>query len=454
MKKYIIPNQSVVAKADPRLNHAMAKKLWKSFTFLGSELEMEEGLPLTFIVGECPLPALDADSEYALSITESGAAVIGTDYGGLMRGFLVLLMKIEFDGETCALVPISEQSHYLLRNRMLHICVFPDNTFYEIKKIIRLAGLCQYTHIVIEFWGTLQYDCLKELAWPGHSFTKAQAKELIQEARDLGMEPIPMFNQLGHASASRLCHGKHVVLEQNPRLQHLFTPDGWAWNIHSPKVHELMHQIRCELYELFGEGQYMHVGCDEAYYYSHCDEERANLPDFLKKLTGDVVSEGRRPMIWMDMLLERNKYPNCIATCAPEEVELLQGSLHPDTVMVDWQYQVKEAPVPTLLSLKDNGYDAMGAPWFEIDNFSAYVDTIADNNMFGIMMTTWHTLKEKMYSILGCAKKCGVTTFPWSPTTGKHHEETATMLRRISFEGNDYESSGLTPLDFVDNFIK
>ena len=30
------------------------------------------------------------------------------------------------------------------------------------------------------------------------------------------MEVIPMINHLGHASASRACYGRHVVLDQNP----------------------------------------------------------------------------------------------------------------------------------------------------------------------------------------------------------------------------------------------
>jgi len=104
------------------------------------------------------------------------------------------------------------------------------------------------------------------------------------------------------------------------------------------------------------------------------------------------------------------------------------------------------------VNLKDNCRDAMGAPWFDPGNNVAYVDTIVDNDMFGIMMTTWHTLKEKMESILGCAKKCGTITFPWS--NGRNREETATILRRLSFESNDYESSGWTRKDIVDRFLK
>jgi len=57
------------------------------------------------------------------------------------------------------------------------------------------------------------------------------------------------------------------------------------------------------------------------------------------------------------------------------------------------------------------------------------------------MMTTWQALKEQMACILTCAKECGASTFPWSSFSGPR-EETATILRKISFEGNSYEECG------------
>ena len=210
--------------------------------------------------------------------------------------------------------------------------------------------------------------------------------------------------------------------------------------------------MRTELYDLFGEGEFMHIGCDEAYYYSHCDEERRRLPEFLRRLTDEVAAEGRRPMLWMDMLLERGKYPNSTATCAPEEVEVLQKSLNPASVMVDWQYGTTQAPVPTLLSLKDSGHDVIGAPWYRHENYRACADTIADYGLYGIMMTTWHALRDQMPCILGCAKVCGAITFPWSRFSPEH-TETAAMLRKVSFEGNDYTSSGWAKIDMINTPI-
>lgn len=436
---------NISAKADAAIDNPTFKKLWKGFCFGCSEIDFQKGEDNTFVLGDVLVPDLPEDKEYALSVTESGAAVRGKDYNSLLKGIISLLMKIDYlslekGKESFKIDAFQKTSNYSLKNRMIHICIFPETDIYFIKKLIRLSAVCQYTHIVLEFWGMLKYDCLKELAWEC-AFTKEQVIELVAEAKELGIEPIPMFNQLGHATASRLSFGKHVVLDQNPALQDLFTPDGWAWNIESPKVWVLLANVRKELYELFPHSEYIHLGLDEAFYYTKDDNLRAKMPDYLKRLTDAVVSEGRRPMVWMDMLLEKGKYKDCCSACRADEVELMQKSLNPKTVMVDWQYDVKEAPVESLLSLKDSGYDVMGAPWLSPKNTEAHINTIKDNNMYGIMVTTWHTVRGEMYGVTEAAKKFGAEFFDWADNSGLL-ELPATIFRKISFEGNNYEQSG------------
>lgn len=445
----MIIERKMNATGDPRLQEPLLTALWERFCFGKSTLTVQNGAENTFVLGEEPLPVLRAGKEYAFSVSENGAAVVGADYNGLVRGYFALLMQISPREEVLFAAPVAAESNYRIKNRMLHLCIFPETDYYFAKKLVRLAGLCQYTHLVIEFWGTLQYDCLKELSWP-QAWSKEQAASLIHEVRVMGMEPIPMFNQLGHATACRLINGKHVVLDQNPALQELFTPDGWAWDIHSPKVRALLKAVRKELYELFGEGEYMHIGCDEAYYYTRCDEERKKLPDYLRQLTAEVVEEGRRPMVWMDMFLERDKYNHtykAYATCAPDEVEQMQAALHPETVPVDWQYRMEDAPLETMMSLKPRFKDVVGAPWYNPKNYTAIANTVAEEGFFGIMMTTWHTLNPELPSVLGCAKECGAAGFPWSPFSGLR-EETATLLRRVSIEGNAYQDCGWSPKQF------
>ncbi|MBE6952687.1 MAG: hypothetical protein E7452_03930 [Ruminococcaceae bacterium] len=440
MNNYLFLNNKTVAVADERMQNETVRKLWNSFTLTAGEIEFEPGEDATFRVGSTQLPALPDGKEYALTVDECGIAIVGKDYRGLMHGFLSLLMKIEPDETALKIRYVTEESNYRLANRMIHICIFPENDLYYIKKLTRLAALCQYTHIVFEFWGMLQYDCLQELAWP-HAFPKEAAKELAKECRELGLEAIPMFNQLGHASASRVCYGKHVVLDQNPRLGHLFTPDGWAWNISSERVFSLLKQVRAELYEVFPDSEFIHIGCDEADYISRNPALRQELPGYLARLTHEVETEGRRPMLWMDMLLEKGIFKDCYSSGEKDEVEALRNATAKSSVFVDWQYDCCDVPVPSLLSLKDCGRDVIGAPWYDGDNYCAHIQTVEQNAMFGVMLTTWHTLKEHISSVLGCAQAFGAVTFPWSKFSGSR-TETATMLRRVSFEGNTYADCG------------
>ncbi len=444
MEFYVFGSR-MTAAADVRCDTSMMQMLWKQFCFGCGSLEVTDGSPLTIVIGEEAVPVLPDGKEFAVSVGENGAAVIGADAGGLLRGYFSLLMRISYtsltEGEERFTLPQGTwTSEYTIGRRMIHFCIFPENDLYFVKKCIRLAGLCQFTHVALEFWGTLQFDCMKELAWE-NAFTQDEARELVAEIRALGMEPIPMFNQLGHASGARECYGKHVVLDQNPRLQEYFTPDGWAWDIRQEKVRTLLREVRAELYAIFGACEYMLIGCDEAYYIFKSPELRALMPAFLHDLTYEVAAEGRRPMIWRDVFVERGKYTDCYGSGRPEEMEQIFRTIHPSSVIIDWQYHVKEGQVASSLDLNKTGFDIIGAPWLTPANIAAHIETVREGNLFGLMLTTWHTLQSQMSGILFCAHKYGASTFPWTANSSERME-TAALMRRVSFEGNSYADSG------------
>ena len=441
---YFLPT-GVAAKADPCMQNDTVLRLFEGFTFHRASLTLTEGQPHRLVIGEPVLPQLSAQAEYVVAADPNGLAVIGRDAASLMHGYLALLMRIEYTTDGRLFVaPTLQEGLFRTPNRMIHFCVFPETSLLFLKKCIRLAGALQFTHVVIEFCGMLKYDCYPSLSFPD-AFDKAQIRKVLREVRELGMEPIPMFNHLGHASGCRLLSGKHVVLDQDPSLYALFTPDGWSWNIDNPDALALLRQVRAELYELFGEGSYFHAGLDESYMYANDPALYAKLPKFLGELTREIAAEGRRPMIWMDMFLPPEAYGDqtrhACAKKTPEEcLAVLQG-LAPETVLIDWQYNMTEAPIPTTLYLKDRGFDIMGAPWLGNANCKAHADTVAENGLFGIMDTTWHTLNREMYGILRLARYLGAAKAPWSDRSGPR-EETATLLRKLTFEPYGYEESG------------
>lgn len=438
----------VIASADPKMNHQTVRNLWHGFTLTHSSISIEDGQPNTFILGNCTAPHLPEGKEYALTVSKDGIAITGKDYGGLMRGYISLLMDVGYahptETEQLSIPAHYEESDYKLKNRMVHLCVFPETDLLFLTRAIRLCAVTQYTHVVIEFWGALQYDAMKELSWP-QTFSKQKIRTLIQEIRELGMEPIPMVNQVGHASMCRLISGKHTVLDQNPKLQYLFTPDGWAWNIYSPQAKALLKKMREELYDLFGPGEYIHIGGDEADYYAVNDEYKHDFAAYLGYLTNEVVSEGRKPMVWMDMMVEANQYKDCYGSATAEEAQERRSKLAKESVLIDWQYDATEAPIESLQAMSEYSQTVIGAPWLANEaGYKAHIETLVANKMYGIMMTTWHLLNMKSIEhITGCARALNAKVLPFgTPPANINLYETASLLRRVSFEGCTYETAG------------
>ena len=262
----------------------------------------------------------------------------------------------------------------------------------------------------------------------------------------MGIIPVPMFNHFGHATQSRGLNGKHVVLDQNPSLAYLFTPDGWAWDIQSEEVLTLLANIRKELYELFGDGEYIHLGCDEAYIYGNGFIEHKKVAEFFGRITNESVNEGRTPLIWGDMFICKEELGNTTARyeCNARKIEnakLIRTAIHKDTIINDWHYEVTEEPWATSAMFKNEGFRSMCCPWFKRDNIKAAINTVHELDLFGVVQTTWHVLSARMYMLFECAIRCG-THIPEALSYSIDGMITATLMRKISFEDYQYEDTG------------
>lgn len=439
-------NKEVTAVADARFKNDILLKLFNRFTYKASELKIEDGAPNALVIGDIDAPEIPWGCEYTILANEKGVAIAGCDYSSLLRGYFSMLMKIEREmgKKELFIAPMCESKAYDIKNRMIHLCVFPENSLLEIKKYIRLFAILQYTHVIIEFWGMIKFDTLSALAWD-NAFTKDEVQDIIKEARALGLEPIPMFNSLAHASGARSMSGKHTVLDNDLSLYHLFTPDGWAWDLESEDVWTLFKKIRHELYEVFDGCEYFHLGFDESHAHNQNPYLRNRLANYMSRLTKEVQGEGKRPMIWMDMLLPPDAFSdmagNCHSIKPKEECVKIINSLADNTVLVDWEYSVKKAPISSVVYFKDLGIDIMGASWFDIENAVAHIDTISSHKLFGYMHTTWHTISRDLPNIIPIAEKLGASLPVWKSESNKEMI-LSTLLRAVATSDGDYPSCG------------
>lgn len=448
---------NVVAKANCCLNKPVFKEFWNGFCCHSSNISMVGCQEFEFVIGE-PDIRENADGLYSIQVDENGVAVSAKGEKGLIYGYLDLLERIKVlnteDGEELFGIEYCYVSKSpAIINRMIHYCVFPDTKLYEIKRFIRLCGALRYTHIVCEFWGMLKFDVLKELSW-SHAFTKDEIRPLFKEANDLGIEIIPMFNHWGHASGSRVNHGKHVVLDQNLKLQPLFSDDGWMWKFETSRVRELMRSIREELIELCGEGEYFHLGCDEAYSFELNKETAHTVTDYLNEISAELKSAGRRAIVWGDMFIansdEFNSDNSYITSCPDVETQnVLLSALDKEIVIADWQYNVKVAPAETARIFKKAGFDVLLCPWdktYGDDSLLPCAKTVKENMLFGLLHTTWHTLSVGMPDVTRAAYLCWDKTNIEKPCA-YYKLKTSEFIRKVFYPQGDYEESGWAPYE-------
>ena len=434
--------------AHPCLNKNIIKELWHNFTFQSSTLNACESNELIFSMGNTKPLSLDG-YDYSIRIDSSGVCVCAENEKNLICGFMTLIDRFRAidRGEAVAVeIDCCEiKDKPIVQSRMVHFCIFPETELWELQRFVRFCGALKYTHIVLEFWGMLQYDCMSELSWR-QAFTKDQIAPIIQEANDLGLEIVPMFNHWGHASAGRVMHGKHVVLDQNPALQTYFSEDGWCWDIHKPKVKKLLRQIREELVELCGSGNFFHIGCDEAYNFAFTKENMDQICDFINEISEDMRLQNRRAIVWGDMFLYRHAHYNphnkytCNAATAEAEQYMLER-LSRDLVVADWQYDATQSPVETASVFARAGFDCLLCPWDRgIAPMRAVISTVKKQTLTGFLHTTWHTLSKGMPYVTLAAiggfesiDQCEMTQI---------RTYTAALLRKVMLSDGVYARAG------------
>ena len=439
MDNFYLP-KAVTAKANACLNSKIIKEFFHNFSFTASELTVVNASGFIFSV-DTAKKIEDNNYEYVINVEKTGVFVSAKGKAELIRGVLTLfnLIKMDYNGNAYIECGVYKENP-LLEVRMAHFCVFHDTKLYQLERFIRFVGALKYTHVIVEFWGMLKFDVLKELAWE-NAYKKEEIRPIFKIANDLGVEVIPMFNHWGHASASRVKHGKHVVLNQNPALQYYFSNDGWCWNYKNPKTQELHAKIRQELIELCGEGSYFHIGCDEAYGFDFSIESMTEFCSYVNELSAELNKTGRKAIVWGDMFVAKHEDFNknnvyTVNSKSLETEEFFLNNLDKNICIADWQYCSPEYPIQTSYIFKNAGFDTLICPFdVGVNQVKACINTAKDG-FSGIIHTTWHTLSTGYPLLYLSGKLC------YSYNAPNHVVECANLLRKCYFVDGDYEKSG------------
>lgn len=340
-------------------------------------------------------------NDYTLTVRDGRADLYFSDGRAFSHAFCTLLKLLEVratkgGGRMTLPLGIVEDAP-ALAFRALHLCVFPESPYGRMRRLVRLAGLLGYSHIVLEFWGMFPYRTERAFGRRA-AYTRRQIRRIAADAAALGAEIVPMLNIYGHASQNRVGRGKHTVLDRHPQLAPYFETNGWNWNLANPDTMPLQKRLIGELLDVCGAGGYFCIGCDEAYDYAgdriYAGRDATQiLIDHINGIAAFLKARGRTPIMWADMLLCGDRFAGSVQCGAdPETCERLLNGLNKNIILADWQYWTKDGALPTARFLAGHGFRIVTAPWEDRETAVICLKNVEEHGYFGFMQTTWQAL--------------------------------------------------------------
>jgi hypothetical protein len=192
-----------------------------------------------------------------------------------------------------------------------------------LEKWLKILAQEGYDTILWEIENNIAWDSCPECASPD-AFSKSEFGEILAYSRKLGLEPIPLFQTIGHVEYV-LKHDPYKHLREIPEDVYQYCP-------RNPEVVPFVVKWIEEYFEVFTNLRYFHLGADEAWSLGSCDRCRQYAQQYsLSKLYVDhinavakpVLDRGVIPMIWGDMILHH-----------PEAISELEKQM----VVFDWHY--------------------------------------------------------------------------------------------------------------------
>jgi hypothetical protein len=228
----------------------------------------------------------------------------------------------------------------------------------DYKRTLELLARQHITYFALEFGPQVVLGFDPTIA-EGGRFTKAQAREVIEYGRSLGLKPIGYLNLLGHLDRS---------YQKAPYTQH------GGIDVRSDEAYdEFVYPILSEMLEVYGPVEYFHCGMDEAWeLFTWLSAEGYDVPALLarhiERVNTFLKARGVRLVIWHDMLispdLERQLgAPVGPANGGPPQNTAAALSKIPKDVILDYWFYDPQPVYPALDYLQAQGFTVWASPW-------------------------------------------------------------------------------------------
>lgn len=335
------------------------------------------------------LPVPDRNEAYCLQVTSQGVQVIGQNPAGTYYGAQTLCQLLQAipGGLQLPAVTVIDYPHMAFRS--VHLLGGVEPTFHE--RLIRdVLSHFKLNHLVFECEYT-QWETNPKM-WVDFSMPKPVVKQLVELARSLYIEPVPLIESLGHGHWI-FKNGANQEIAEDPE-----TP--WAYCPRRKASYEFIFNVYDEALELF-KPKYFHIGHDEVTmrgrfpYCPKCkDSTVAELfVEDTRRLHTFLRSRGvERLMMWSDMLLAPGEANDGGATAHnAEQAAFKRAALPKDIIQCDWHYTPAQPEGYISLNvLKQAGFnDLIATTWYNPDNIYSFSQAARSQRLTGLLQSTW-----------------------------------------------------------------
>jgi hypothetical protein len=259
----------------------------------------------------CPVKKFKSGEHYFLRVTRDKILILAAAPAGLQRAFATLLHILRQEGDTPACREIEDWPDLSLRGAM--VCLHNTHDFMPHMGL----GVNGF-RLMLDKMFEAKLNCLLTeyeamYPWSGkHSVIscKDALKEedvrlIIKEAKDRGIEIIPLVQTLGHVY-HLLIHEEYRHCAESPEHPQQLCPL-------KEESFNLARELVDDTIRLHPESRLIHLGGDECRQLGGCPECAAfaakhgkNMlhSQFYRRLTDYVVSKGLTPVIWHDIAIK------------------------------------------------------------------------------------------------------------------------------------------------------
>ncbi|MCX7625464.1 MAG: beta-N-acetylhexosaminidase [Candidatus Sumerlaeaceae bacterium] len=338
---------------------------------------------------------------HRLTVSPQGVHVEVATTGGLRAALASLVQLLRYGADKPWIACCTIDDYSALPIRAVHFFSGKEGSPLQLTMLRDILLPLKFNMLIFQC-EYIKWDSFPQIHHSRYGMDKAEAQAVIDEAKRLGFEVVPLINTFGHCEWL-LDNDSFRELSDNPDNPYAYDPS-------NPRVYEVCTKIYEEALAMF-QPRYFHIGHDEVTLQGFPEKEQNKKRGAELLFYEDTLfyyrwlrERGLKMMMWGDQLLAPGEGAGATMAASKEQAQWLRNKLPKDIIIADWHYD----PDPpehfiNLRILSESGFDVLACTWYSPLNILRFAKAATEEHqrqrakqrdhrqgrVLGLMQTTW-----------------------------------------------------------------